>query len=246
MSRIEAPIIRFEKVSRHFLVGSHRVRAADDVSLSVSRGQMAAIMGPSGCGKTTLLNLLGALDRPTEGRVTVDSIDVGNLSGREEVHYRRGKIGFVFQTFNLVSNISALENVMLPMELNGVPGRQRKNRAQELLLEVGISAERFVHRPLRLSGGEQQRVAVARALANDPPLILADEPTGNLDQETGQQIIDLLLGLVETQGRTVVVVTHDPAIVQKAHLCLRMADGKILEHSGDEGPATTAEAEQDK
>ena len=173
MSNAETPLIKLIGASRQFSVGPHRVAAVDDISLEIPKGKMVAIMGPSGCGKTTLLNLLGALDRPTGGHVFVDSIDVGNLSGQEEVHYRRSKVGFVFQTFNLIPNISALENVMLPMELNGVSTGRRKARAQQLLLEVGIPAERFSHRPLRLSGGEQQRVAIARALANDPPLILA-------------------------------------------------------------------------
>ena len=244
MSNVKAPLIRLFGVSRHFSVGPHRVGAVDNITLEIPRGQMVAVMGPSGCGKTTLLNLLGALDRPTGGQVFVDSIDVGNLSGQEEVRYRRSKVGFVFQTFNLIPNISALENVMLPMELNGVSSGQRKARAQQLLLEVGIPGERFSHRPLRLSGGEQQRVAIARALANDPPLILADEPTGNLDRRTGRQIVDLLVKLVGTQGRTVVVVTHDTAVATKADLRLRMGDGKILERGGAEAGA--AEMEEDE
>lgn len=241
MSNAETPLIKLLGVSRHYAVGPHKVGAVDDVSLEISKGKMVAVMGPSGCGKTTLLNLLGALDRPTEGHVFVDSIDVGNLSGREEVHYRRNKVGFVFQTFNLIPNISALENVMLPMELNGVSSEQRKARAQQLLLEVVIPAERFSHRPLRLSGGEQQRVAIARALANDPPLILADEPTGNLDRRTGRQIVGLLVKLVESQGRTVVVVTHDTAVATKASLHLLMADGKISGRADAETDAAAGE-----
>ena len=195
MSSGEAPHISLEEVSRHFSVGPHRVAAVEQVTFEIQKGSMAAIMGPSGCGKTTLLNLLGALDRPSGGRVLVDSINVGILSGREEVRYRRKQVGFVFQSFNLIPTLSGLENVVLPMELNGIPGRQRRSRAQELLLKVGIPAERFGHRPLRLSGGEQQRVAIARALANEAPLILADEPTGNLDSEAAGQVVELLASL---------------------------------------------------
>ena len=243
MSNSDTSLIRLDAVSRHFSVGPHRVGAVDNVTLEIPRGKMVAVMGPSGCGKTTLLNLLVALERPTGGHVFMDSIDVGNLSGQEEVDYRRSKVGFVFQTFNLIPNISALENVMLPMELIGVSSGQRKARAQHLLLEVGIPAERFSHRPLRLSGGKQQRVAIARALANDPPIILADEPTGNLDGRTGTQIVDLLVKLVETQGRTVVVVTHDTAVAGKANLRLSMADGKISGRGDVE--AGVAEGQED-
>ena len=228
MSSGEAPHISLEEVSRHFSVGPHRVAAVEQVTFEIQKGSMAAIMGPSGCGKTTLLNLLGALDRPSGGRVLVDSINVGTLSGREEVRYRRKQVGFVFQSFNLIPTLSGLENVVLPMELNGIPGRQRRSRAQELLLKVGIPAERFGHRPLRLSGGEQQRVAIARALANEAPLILADEPTGNLDSEAAGQVVELLASLTGEGGRTVMVVTHNQSVADTCHIVLRMEDGHLV------------------
>ena len=231
MSSGVAPHISLEEVSRHFSVGPHRVAAVEQVTFEIPRGSMAAIMGPSGCGKTTLLNLLGALDRPSGGRVLVDSINVGTLSGREEVHYRRKQVGFVFQSFNLIPTLSGLENVVLPMELNGIPGRQRRSRAQELLLKVGIPAERFDHRPLRLSGGEQQRVSIARALANEVPLILADEPTGNLDSEAAGQVVELLASLTGEGSRTVMVVTHNQSVADMCHIVLRMEDGHLVSTS---------------
>ena len=213
-------------------MGYRQVPAVVDVDLEVPRGKMVALQGPSGCGKTTLLNLIGALDKASEGRVIVDSVDVGELSGREQVSYRRTKVGFVFQTYNLIPNMSALENVMLPMELLGVQGSQRKARAWDLLLDVGLPAERFGHRPLRLSGGEQQRVAIARALANSPPLILADEPTGNLDSKAAGQVVDLLASLTEDGQRTVLVVTHNPAVAAACSIVARMQDGRIAGVSG--------------
>ena len=239
-------LVRTEGLVRHFTMGPHTVRAVDGVSLSIPRGKMVAITGPSGCGKTTLLYLLGTLEQPTSGKVLVDGAEVSTLSGREAVEYRRTKVGFVFQNYYLVPNLSALENVMLPLDLRGVPRGQQKARAEELLMGVGIEEERLGHKPGKLSGGQQQRVVIARALANDPALILADEPTGNLDRRSGRQIVDLLLKLVETQGRTVVVVTHDPAVARKAHLRLRMADGKVLDPAGVQAAATAAEEEEEE
>ena len=236
-------LVKTEELVRHFTMGTHKIRAVDGVTLSIPSGNMVAITGSSGCGKTTLMYLLGALDKPTSGKVLVDGVEVSSLSRREVVEYRRSKVGFVFQSYYLVPNLSALENVMLPLDLNGTPKRQQRNRAEELLGQVGISEDRVNHRPGKLSGGQQQRVVVARALANDPALILADEPTGNLDQQSGKQIIDLLLKLVETQGRTVVVVTHDPAISRKAHLRVHMADGKVLEQGN---PGVDAALEQEE
>lgn len=236
-------LVKTEELVRHFTMGTHKIRAVDGVTLSIPSGNMVAITGSSGCGKTTLMYLLGALDKPTSGKVLVDGVEVSSLSRREVVEYRRSKVGFVFQSYYLVPNLSALENVMLPLDLRGTPKRQQRNRAEELLGQVGISEDRVNHRPGKLSGGQQQRVVVARALANDPSLILADEPTGNLDQQSGKQIIDLLLKLVETQGRTVVVVTHDPAISLKAHLRVHMADGKVLEQGN---PGVDAALEQEE
>ena len=220
-------LIRLEHVSRHFFVGPTEVRALDGVDLEVPRGKMVAVTGPSGCGKTTLLNLLGALDAATEGRIIVDSVDITKLSGREQVSYRRTKVGFVFQTFQLIPNISAEDNVMLPMEFNGLPARERRARAHQLLLEVGIPAQRFAHHPLRLSGGEQQRVAIARALANAPLLILADEPTGNVNSRAASQIVEVLRRLTEDGQRTVLVVTHNAAVTDACDAVVRMQDGRI-------------------
>ena len=232
MSDGAAPLIHLEHVSRVFSpMGYRQVPAVVDVDLEVPRGKMAALQGPSGCGKTTLLNLIGALDKPSEGRVVVDSVDVEKLSGREQVAYRRSTVGFVFQTFNLIPNMSALENVMLPMEFVGVPGAQRKARAWDLLLDVGLPEERFGHLPLRLSGGEQQRVAIARALANSPPLILADEPTGNLDSKSAAQVVDLLLSLTVDGQRTVLVVTHNAAVADACHIVASMHDGRVTDVS---------------
>ena len=228
MNNGSTPLIQLDNVSRAFSpMGYREVPAVVNVNLEVPRGKMVALQGPSGCGKTTLLNLIGALDKPTEGHVIVDSVDVGELSGREQVSYRRSKVGFVFQTFNLISNISALENVMLPMEFMGVPGAKRKARAWDLLTEIGLPVERFGHRPLRLSGGEQQRVAIARALANSPPLILADEPTGNLDTQAASQVVDILTRLTMDGERTVLMVTHNAAVADACDVVARMQDGEI-------------------
>ena len=233
MSDGTAPLIRLEHVSRVYsAMGYRQVPAVLDVDMEVPRGKMVALQGPSGCGKTTLLNLIGALEKPSEGRVIVDSVDVGRLSGREQVPYRRSKVGFVFQTFNLIPNLSALENVMLPIEFLGVRMAQRKARAWDLLLDVGLPVERFGHRPPRLSGGEQQRVAIARALANSPPLILADEPTGNLDSEAAGQVVDLLASLTEDGQRTVLVVTHNAAVAAACSIVASMQDGRVTSVTG--------------
>ena len=217
-----------ENVVKHFKSGPVLVRAVDGVSLQLPRGKMVALRGPSGCGKSTLLNLLGALDRPDSGSITVDGSDVGKLKGSEEVDYRRMKVGFVFQMFNLMPSLTALENVMLPMELAGGMSRaERKQKAESLLERVKLAPDRYTRRPTRLSGGEQQRVAIARALANDPALVVADEPTANLDSTTGGQVISLLRRLADDK-RTVVIATHDNSIAQKADVVISMSDGKLL------------------
>jgi len=216
-----------ENVVKHFKSGSHTVRAVDGVTCQLPRGKMVALRGPSGCGKSTLLNLLGALDRPDSGKLSVDGSDVGKLRGGQEVSYRRSKVGFVFQMFNLMPHLSAVENVMLPMELaGGTSAGDRRQKAESLLAKVGLAPDRYLRRPTRLSGGEQQRVAIARALANDPALILADEPTANLDSTTGAQVINLLRKLADEQ-RTVVIATHDNSIAQKADVVISMSDGKL-------------------
>jgi ABC-type lipoprotein export system ATPase subunit len=236
MSELLSPdgdeVVVAEALAKHFSSGPEEVRAVDEISFRFPRGKMIAVRGSSGSGKSTLLNLLGALDRPTSGELRVDGVNVSTLGGRGEVDYRRRKVGFVFQSFNLIPHFSALENVMLPMDFIGLGGREQTDRARRLLKQVGIGNERQEHRPAKLSGGQQQRVAIARALANDPPLILADEPTANLDAKTGRVIVDLLHGLCR-EGRTVIVATHDTAIAGSADLVLEMEDGKIIrEHSG--------------
>jgi len=221
-------LVTTEKLYKEFKVGPQIVRAVSGIDLSLPRGRMAAFMGPSGCGKTTLLQLLGAMEQPTDGKIVVDGVEVSALSGNGQVTYRRDKVGFIFQSYHLLPNLSAVENVMLPMDIRGAPRSQQLPRAKQLLEEVGIGPDRHHHRPFKLSGGEQQRVAIARALANDPPLLLADEPTGNLDRRTGATIVKLLRRLVEEDGKTVLVVTHDPDVAREAHLSFQMADGKIV------------------
>ena len=215
-----------EGLTKHFTHRGETVKAVDEVSFRFAPGQMVAITGPSGCGKSTLLYLLGSLEKPTAGKLLVDGEDVVALSGHRENAFRRNKVGFVFQSFHLIPNLSALENVMLPMELSGRPRREREARSHQLLAQVGIESDRRSHRPGKLSGGQQQRVAIARALANDPAVILADEPTGNLDSHTSGRIVGLLRQLAR-EGRTVVLVTHDKDIARYADTRLALRDGRI-------------------
>jgi ABC-type lipoprotein export system ATPase subunit len=225
-------LVTLEQVSKEYRMGGRCVRALDGVNLELGRMQLAVILGASGSGKSTLLNLLGAMDRATAGRVVVEGIDLGTLDEQALTDYRRHKVGFVFQNFNLIPNLSAIENVLLPMELaGGVPAARRRARATELLEGVGL-AHRARHKPSQLSGGEQQRVAIARSLANDPAMILADEPTGNLDSKTGQEVIELLRELAREQGKTVIVVTHDSAAAAAADLIVGMRDGRIVPPAG--------------
>jgi len=221
-----------DDVLKHFESGERTVRAVDGVTFRIPRGKMTALRGASGCGKSTLLNLIGALDKADKGQLRVDGVDVRGLSGGREVAYRRRKVGFVFQQFNLIPHLSALENVRLPMELAGDSGRTPADLAHHLLTQVGLAEKLHSRRPARLSGGEQQRVAIARALANDPPIILADEPTANLDSKTGRLIIDLLQAL-RADDRTVIIATHDADIAAKADVILEMSDGKIVSTSAN-------------
>ncbi len=217
-----------EGLTKHFESGPVTVKAVDGVSFQLPRGKIVALRGPSGCGKSTLLNLIGALDRPDSGQLNVDGADVSRLSGGGEVEYRRRKVGFVFQQFNLVPELSAIENVILPMEFVGTGTNGASQvRARELLERVGLTQDRHDRRPAKLSGGEQQRVAIARALANDPPIVLADEPTANLDSKTGRLIVDLLRSLRDA-NRTVIIATHDEAIAAKADIILEMRDGRLI------------------
>jgi ABC-type lipoprotein export system ATPase subunit len=220
--------IAAEGLRRHFKHQGELVKAVDGVSFAFTEGQFVTIMGPSGSGKSTLLYMLGGLDKATDGKLIVDGVDVRHLSGRQEHLFRRQKLGFVFQSFHLISSLTALENVMLPMELmHGKSRAEMRERARRLLLDVGINEDRHSHRPGRLSGGQQQRVAIARALANDPKVILADEPTGNLDSRNGKIIIQLLERLSK-QGKTVVIVTHDRSIAKVADVRVELEDGKIV------------------
>ena len=220
-------MLEVKNISKTFKSGDTIVKAVDDVSISVPTGKFVSIIGKSGSGKSTLLALLGALDRPTSGQIEVDGQGVDRGTDRELINYRRTKIGFVFQNYNLIPNLSALENVMLPMEFVGVAKKDRKLRAVQLLEQVGLSADKHGRRPGRLSGGEQQRVAIARALSNHPKLILADEPTGNLDSETGKLIFDLLHSLARTENTTIVAVTHDLSIAGKTDASFKLSDGKL-------------------
>jgi len=201
-----------------------RVTALTDVDLEIRDGEFAAIVGPSGSGKTTLLSLLGGLEKPSSGGIIVQG-EALQRRFRDLSDYRRKQVGFVFQAYNLVPHLTAIENVTLPMELAGVRRSKRRSLAAELLSSMGIPKERFGHRPLRLSGGEQQRVAIARALANTPPILLADEPTGNLDEATSDQIIALLRRMAKESGLSVVVVTHNPRIAARADHVVRLNSG---------------------
>lgn len=220
-------MLRVTNCVKTFGSGDTKVEAVKDVSFEVADGAFASIVGKSGSGKTTLLGLIGALDRPTSGSIEVGDRDIAKLHDRDLIRYRARSIGYVFQNYNLIPNLSALENVMLPMEFVGVPASDRRERAAELLSQVGIEDAKQHRRPGRLSGGEQQRVSIARALANKPSLILADEPTGNLDSQTGEMIFKLLHDLSRSQQTTIVVVTHDLDIAGKTDRIFRLSDGTL-------------------
>jgi len=214
-------------LTKKFQSGDQKVIAINDVSLRIPEGVFATVVGKSGSGKSTLLSLLGALDKPSSGEIFVDGENITRFGDRRLIDYRRSKIGFVFQNYNLIPNLSALENVMLPMEFLGIRSNQREKRATELLKEVGITSDKFKRKPTKLSGGEQQRVAIARALANRPKLILADEPTGNLDTATGKIIVRLMKDLARLENTTIIAVTHDPSMSEKAGMHFTMKDGKL-------------------
>ncbi len=220
----QSPLIRLREVTKVYRKGQASVRALDGIDLHVAEKGMVAIVGPSGSGKSSLLHIIGAMDRPTSGEVIVAGRALTALPEADLTRFRRQTVGFVFQTFNLIPNLTAIENVMLPMEFNEVASAERRDRARALLERVGL-ANRLTHRPSELSGGEQQRVAIARALANNPALILADEPTGNLDSKTGQVIYELLREIA--RDRTVLVVTHAELLAQMADRVLHIKDGRL-------------------
>ncbi|HUC96632.1 MAG TPA: ABC transporter ATP-binding protein [Candidatus Saccharimonadales bacterium] len=217
-----------KNLTKSFASPGGKVTALNNVNISIKTGEFASIIGKSGSGKSTLLSMLGALDIPTSGTIKVDDIDIAKLSSSKQTAYRAKKIGFVFQQYNLIPNLTALENVMLALEFGGMSGRKKKDRAEQLLSEVGIKPDEMLRKPTRLSGGQQQRVSIARALANRPSIILADEPTGNLDSETGKKIFDLLHTLSRSENTTILAVTHDMDIAGKTDRTFTLKDGKII------------------
>jgi putative ABC transport system ATP-binding protein len=229
-------VIRLEDVTRIYKIGEVETYALRGLTLSIEEGEFTALVGPSGSGKTTALQVMGCLDKPTSGRVLLEGEDVSRLSGSKRADLRRGTIGFVFQFFALLPGLNAYENIELPLLLVGKNGKQRRERVMELLEAVGI-ADRARHRPDQMSGGEQQRVAVARALATGPALILADEPTANLDTENGRQVMEIMLRLNEETGTTFVCATHDPRVVAFARRVVELRDGRV---SSDRRPGRKA------
>jgi putative ABC transport system ATP-binding protein len=219
-------IITLAGVSRTYRLGQTRVRALADVTLTVGRGDFIALAGPSGSGKTTLLNLIGCIDKPDEGRILVDDVDVTRVPLHRLAAVRRDTLGFIFQTFNLIPVLTAYENVEYPLLLKGVPRRERDARVRRWLEEVGLTAQ-LKQRPDQLSGGQRQRVAIARAMVTEPKLVLADEPTANLDSETASHILDLLAEINAKTGCTFVFSTHDPALIARAERIVRIRDGRI-------------------
>lgn len=222
-------MIRVDNIEKKYNLGETLVTALDNLSFTIERGEFIAIMGPSGSGKSTLMNILGILDNASGGQYLLENYDITSLPDKEQARIRNRHFGFIFQSFNLFPELSAIENVMLPMSYAGVPFSQRQKRAAELLDRVGL-AHRMTHQPTMLSGGEQQRVAIARALSNEPDLILADEPTGNLPSDKGQQVLDILTELNE-QGTTIVMVTHNDAQRQMVKRVIDIRDGQMV-HNG--------------
>ncbi len=221
-------LLRLERVSKTYAAGSVPVHALREVTLSLDEGDFVAVMGPSGSGKSTLLHLMGGLDAPTQGRVLWRGQDLAAMSAAERARWRSRHVGFVFQTFQLLAHLTARENVELPLLLQGVSPRERRRRAERLLAQVGLR-DRALHgrKPTELSGGEQQRVALARALITEPELLLADEPTGNLDSETGRGILQLVQELNKREGLTVVLATHNPEAAQSASIVVKLRDGRL-------------------
>jgi putative ABC transport system ATP-binding protein len=221
-------IIKVQEVSRHFIMGEETVKALDCVSLEIKRGEFFGICGPSGSGKSTLLYLLGGLDRPTSGSIWIEGRDIASLDENELASYRRKSVGFIFQSFHLVPTMTSLQNVELPMIFSRMDPKERRRRGIELLELIGLG-KRLAHRSTELSGGQRQRVAIARALSNSPLILIADEPTGNLDSRNGEEVICLLRRLCEDEGITIIIVSHDQNVIQSTHRYIRMHDGHIVE-----------------
>jgi putative ABC transport system ATP-binding protein len=239
---VSEAVIRLEDLVRVYRMGEVEVRALDGISLEIGRGEFVAVMGPSGSGKSTFMNIVGCLDRPTSGRYFLDGVDVSRLDRDDRAEIRNGKIGFVFQSFNLLARTSALENVELPLiySSNGHRARDREARARRCLETVGLTG-REDHQPSQLSGGQQQRVAIARALINEPKLLLADEPTGNLDSKTSEEVMAVFQKLND-DGKTVVLITHEPDIAEHAKRVVGFRDGRIVEDRAVAAPRRAAGA----
>jgi len=220
-------IVELQKIEKEYDLGLVKLRVLNGIDLKVKKSEIVAIMGPSGSGKSTMLHMLGCLDRPTKGKVIIDGVDVSKLNDDELAKIRREKIGFIFQFFYLIPSLTALKNVELPMTFVKDKIKDREAKAKELLKMVGLEG-RMNHRPSQLSGGESQRVAIARSLANNPQIILADEPTGNLDSKSGKEIIDILVNLNKARDVTLILVTHDSSIARHAERVINLKDGKII------------------
>jgi putative ABC transport system ATP-binding protein len=219
-------MIELRDISKNYRMGEMEICALCGVDLAVRKGELIAIMGPSGSGKSTLMNVLGCLDRPTTGTYQFESREISAMTDDELAHVRNAKIGFVFQSFNLLPRFSALKNVEMPLIYSGIPASGRRERAMPVLEQVGLG-DRMEHKPTELSGGQQQRVAIARALVNNPPLLLADEPTGNLDSRSGEEILNLLVGLND-KGVTIMIVTHDHDVAARCKRIINLKDGRIV------------------
>lgn len=224
---MNAPVIATERLTKTYGIGNTRVDALKEVSVSIDKGEYIAIIGPSGSGKSTFMNLLGCLDKPTNGTIRIENTDVSRLSERKLARLRREKIGFIFQKYNLLPTLDAMGNVELAMSFAGIDRRTRKKRSETLLKMVQLD-HRMNHKPTEMSGGEQQRVAIARALSNDPSIILADEPTGNVDTKGGENIMNIL-EKINGRGETIIIVTHDPSIAKRAKRVLQITDGVVRE-----------------
>jgi putative ABC transport system ATP-binding protein len=229
MSSNNNVVVDAKDLTKVFTMGDVEVHALRGLSVQIERGEVISIMGPSGSGKTTLMNILGCLDRPTSGEYCLDGESIANLKDEQLATIRNRKVGFVFQSFNLLPRSTALTNVELPLRYSPPNGRKRRELAKEALVEVGLG-DRISHRPNELSGGQQQRVAIARALVNDPAIVMADEPTGNLDSKSGDEIMELLMKMNQEKGTTLIIVTHDPEIAEQTQRIIHIRDGVVTDH----------------